>query len=98
MQESWIELVQYALQTNKQPAVFQSLLLSVTIVPDMTLPSPLATVFIDVERVAPGTSSTDIIVAEELPASVHASYMKIAVPVSKRENQAQLRGRPKNFT
>lgn len=53
-------------------------------------PSPPVIVAVDVENVAPEMSSTDVIVAEELPVYSHEPYMTIAIFVRKRENSCTI--------
>lgn len=95
LKKGWTWFAQYALWTNKLPAVFQSLSSSVIIPLGVTHPSSLATAVIHVESVAPGMSSTDVMVAEKLHASSHAPYMTYAVHVRKRENSRTFARSPK---
>lgn len=71
-QKGWIGFPQYALQRNELPAVFEFFPSLVTIALGRTRPSPLATVLIDVEGVAPEISNTGVIVVQELLAPSHA--------------------------
>lgn len=87
---------QYALQTNKLLAAFQSLLYSVAMALGMTRPQHPATVSIDVMRLVPDMFNADVIVAGELPTFSYAPYMTIVVPVRKRGSSSTITRSPIN--
>lgn len=62
IQEGWTWFAQYRLQTNKLPALFQSHLSAAANASGVALPSPPATVVINVERVAPKMRNTDVMI------------------------------------
>lgn len=95
MAEDWTGFAQYALQKKKLPAMFPSLPSSVTIALSLTRPSLPATVFVVVDSVTPEISDTDVMVSKQLPASSHARYMAVVVPVRKRGNLNTIARSPK---
>lgn len=82
MKEGWDGYVEYTFQTNKLVVVFQSF--SASSAYGMTRLSIPSTGVIDGKSVAPDMSNTDVLDAKEFPASSHAPYMSVAVPVRKR--------------
>lgn len=86
IQKGWAGLALYALQTNKQPAVFQALQSIVTAALGVARSSPPATAICDVESVALDLSNTVVKIADKLHASNHASYISIALPVLKQRS------------
>lgn len=79
---------------NQAASSFQALSSSVATALGLTHPSPSATVFIDVESVAPKVFSIDAIVAQLSPTFRHAPYLSIAVPVRKCANSSTIERSP----
>lgn len=101
MQGGWTGFAQYDLQTNKLPAVLQSVLSLVGIALRVTSPSPPAAVLILVERGAPDVSNTYSMVAEKLSAFSHARKKTTAVHLCKCKNLstiARLHMKPRLIT
>lgn len=90
MQKSLTRFAQYTWLTNKLPEVFRSLPSSVAIALGVALSARSATFLIDVECYAPEISSTDVVVAEELPVFIYAHYLTIAEPARKREESSTI--------
>lgn len=98
MQNGWTGLAQYPFQTNKVPALFQYLPISVAIALRETRLAPSATLFIDLEFEAPEMFNADVMIAENLLSLQQAPYMTIAVPVRKCCVRSKLANSPENAT
>lgn len=90
MQEGSIGFVQYALQANKLPAVFQALPSSMQTAIGAAHPLLPATIFIGVEVVVLNMSNTDVTSVKALPTPSHPPYMAVAVPVCKRARSSTI--------
>lgn len=86
IEEGWIWFTQFALQTKKLLAVFQSLPFLLATALGVTRSLPLVTTIIDVDVVVPESSNTDDIIFEALPESSHPPCTTIAAPKRKRRH------------
>lgn len=76
--------------------MFQALPSSEATVLSETLPALPATVVNDAESMSPEFFKIEVMVAEQLPTSIHAPYMSISLPLCKREYSSTTARSPKN--